>query len=61
MTKEWMQKLSELREQIKEDWAKSRYVGDLDSETLQCNAGAIGQIRLIDRLLEAEFVEQDRE
>jgi hypothetical protein len=56
-TKEWFDFLKNLREEIKEDWAQSRYVGEYDSLTCQMNAAALGQVRLIEKLLEAEYVE----
>lgn len=53
MTKEWFQFLLKLREEIKEEWTSSAFVGETSSETLQRNAAAIGQVDLLARLMEA--------
>jgi hypothetical protein len=56
-TKEWFDFLKSIREEVKDEWANSLYVGAFDSETLQRNAAALGEVNLIDRLLQAEYVE----
>jgi hypothetical protein len=57
MTREWFLFLKNLREEVKEEWAKSVFVGERSEETLQRNAAAIGQVDLIARLLEAKYEE----
>jgi hypothetical protein len=59
MTKEWFQFLISLREEVKEGWATSIYVGATAEETLQRNAAAIGQVDLLSRLLEAKVSDID--
>lgn len=56
-TQEWFKFLSALREEIKEEWADSVYVGASGDETLQRNAAAIGQSDLLKRLQEATVEE----
>lgn len=56
-TQEWFKFLSALREEIKEEWADSVYVGAVGEETLQRNASAIGQVDLLKRLQEATVEE----
>ncbi len=53
MTGEWFKFLTNLKEQLKEDWVNGVYVGSLGEETLQRNASAIGQADLLTRLLQA--------
>lgn len=53
MTGEWFKFLTNLKEQLKEDWVNGAYVGSLGEETLQRNAAAIGQADLLTRLLQA--------
>lgn len=54
-TSEFFQFLARLREEIKEDWAQSYYVGESDSETVQRNAAALGQVDLLGRLQYVTF------
>ena len=49
--------LNKTRENIKEEWANSIYVGAEKEETLQRNASAIGQVKLLSLLEEATFEE----
>ena len=57
MSVEWFSFLNSLKEEIKNDWTNSAFVGASADETLQRNAAAIGQADLLKRLLEASFVE----
>lgn len=56
-TQEWFKFLSALRDEIKEEWSDSVYVGASGDETLQRNASAIGQADLLKRLQEATVEE----
>jgi len=53
MTEEWFNFLNNLREQLKEEWANSVFVGGEGEITLQRNSAAIGQVDLLTRLLQA--------
>jgi hypothetical protein len=57
MTVEWFSFLNSLKEEIKNDWTNSAFVGASADETLQRNAAAIGAADLLKRLMEASFVE----
>lgn len=57
MTEEWFKFLGSLKEQIKNDWVDSAYVGASGDETIQRNAAALGQADLLGRLMDATFVE----
>jgi hypothetical protein len=54
MTKEWLKFLSNLKEEVKQDWSDSVYIGISSDETVQRNAFALGQVDIITRLLEAD-------
>lgn len=55
VTKEWFKFLIRTREQIKEEWANSAYVGEAVEESVQRNAAAIGQVKLLKLLEEVTF------
>jgi hypothetical protein len=57
MTQEWFKLLTALREQCKEDWAQSLYVGELEGESLQRNAGALGQVYVLTKLQHINYEE----
>lgn len=57
MTVEWFKFLKALREEVKEEWANSLYVGDGPDETLQRNSYALGQVKLLDALDKATVEE----
>lgn len=52
VTQEFFRYLKKLREEVKEEWANSTYVGAYDGETIQRNAAAIGQVNLLQALIE---------
>lgn len=56
-TSEFFTYLKNKREVIKEEWAQALYVGDVDYETIQRNAAAIGQVTLLTDLLRLEYEE----
>lgn len=49
--------LAKTREGIKEEWANSAFVGAEKEETLQRNAAALGQVRILEDLINATFEE----
>jgi hypothetical protein len=59
VTEEWFKFLDNLREELKEDWANSSFVGEVDTETLQRNSYHLGQAALLKRLKEATVVEME--
>jgi hypothetical protein len=50
---EWFKFLKALKEELKDDWCNSVYVGQGDYETIQRNSYAIGQAKLLEALMEA--------
>lgn len=54
-TQEWFKFLGALEHEIKEEWARSTYVGESADETIQRNAAALGSINVLKRLQEANF------
>jgi hypothetical protein len=42
------------RQELLEAWARGAFTEELDSATIQLNSEALGQIRIIDNLLELE-------
>lgn len=57
VTQEFLDYLARLRERVKEEWAGSAYTGALDSETIQRNAAAIGQVELLKALMDTEYAD----
>lgn len=57
MTKEYKQYLRSLQVQLKEEWAKSSFVGDSIDITIMRNAHAIGQVDVLEKLLETTYEE----
>lgn len=47
--------MTNLKEELKESWANSSYVGELQEETIQRNAFALGQVDLLTRLIQADI------
>jgi hypothetical protein len=54
-TSEWFKYLKNLRELAKEDWADAAFVGAEESETLQRNAAALGEVKLLYKLINTEY------
>lgn len=54
-TVEFFAFLNRLREITKEEWAQDLYVGGTADATSQRNAGALGQVRLLDVLLRIDY------
>ena len=57
VTKEFFDYLTRNRERLKEEWASSIYTGPDETETLQRNAAAIGQVNLLKELLDMSYEE----
>ena len=52
MTQEFLQGLRDSRQGAMETWAREGYVGGSAEETAQCNATALGGIRVLDQAIE---------
>lgn len=54
-TIEFFASLQALRESIKEDWVSGMYTAATSDGTVQLNAKALGQVQIIDRIMETSF------
>lgn len=50
-TSEFFEYLKLRKEVVKEEWAEALYVGDVGEETLQRNAAALGEVKLLKEIL----------
>ena len=53
-TSEWFDFMANLKEELKSDWEASRFVGETQEVTIQRNAFALGQVDILNRMLQAE-------
>jgi len=56
-TIEFFKALEKTRADTLEDWASSRFVGALDSETIQKNAYALGEVTMLRKVLDITLEE----